>query len=228
METKEEKIIGQNKKDLYIVLDESGAMHLKNERYFIIGGFYTSELHDITSFHKNIEKNLKLMKNIPLKSKVELKSSKLNKNQYNYVINSLINKTTLNPISIVIDKYNLYRFQASENTAYNLFVKFLLKYLFTYTLNINEYNYIYLRLDNRSVRIKELLDLETYLRFDLLHELNFIGEFKVEFLNSSENRDVQVADFISNYIWKYYNKNSLELKFKKLVCSKFPYKYFGK
>lgn len=32
----------------YIVLDESGAMHLKNERYFVIAGFLTRELHKVT------------------------------------------------------------------------------------------------------------------------------------------------------------------------------------
>ena len=36
----------------YIVLDESGAMHLKKERYFVIAGFITRELHKVTSAHK--------------------------------------------------------------------------------------------------------------------------------------------------------------------------------
>lgn len=37
----------------YIVLDESGAMHLKQERYFVIAGFITRELHKVTSSHIN-------------------------------------------------------------------------------------------------------------------------------------------------------------------------------
>ena len=40
----------------YIVLDESGAMHLKNERYFVIGGFITKELHKVISSHKKQKK----------------------------------------------------------------------------------------------------------------------------------------------------------------------------
>lgn len=43
----------------YIVLDESGVMHLKNERYFVIAGFLTRELHKVTSAHKRIEEIVK-------------------------------------------------------------------------------------------------------------------------------------------------------------------------
>ena len=50
----------------YIVLDESGAMHLKNERYFVIAGFLTRELHKVTSAHKRIEEIVKQRKNIPI------------------------------------------------------------------------------------------------------------------------------------------------------------------
>lgn len=54
----------------YIVLDESGAMHLKNERYFVIAGFMTRELHKVTSAHKRIEEIVKQRKNIPITQKL--------------------------------------------------------------------------------------------------------------------------------------------------------------
>ena len=47
----------------YIVLDESGAMHLKDERYFVIAGFVTRELHKVVSAHKKIEGIVKKIKN---------------------------------------------------------------------------------------------------------------------------------------------------------------------
>lgn len=56
----------------YIVLDESGAMHLKNERYFVIAGFMTRELHKVTSAHKKVERIVKERKNIPIDEKIEL------------------------------------------------------------------------------------------------------------------------------------------------------------
>ena len=65
----------------YIVLDESGAMHLKNDRFFVIAGFMTRELHKVTSAHKRIEKIVKKRKNISITTKIELKSSKINDSQ---------------------------------------------------------------------------------------------------------------------------------------------------
>ena len=73
----------------YIVLDEFGAMHLKNERYFVIAGFMTRELHKVTSAHKRIEEIVKQRKNIPITQKIELKSSKINDSQQSLFLNEL-------------------------------------------------------------------------------------------------------------------------------------------
>lgn len=53
----------------YIVLDESGAMHLKNERYFVITGFITRELHKVTSSHKRVEEIVKQRKKFSINEK---------------------------------------------------------------------------------------------------------------------------------------------------------------
>lgn len=73
----------------YIILDESGAMHLKNERYFVIAGFVTRELHRVTSSHKQIEEYVKVRKGIAISKKVELKSSKINDSQQALFLNEL-------------------------------------------------------------------------------------------------------------------------------------------
>lgn len=54
----------------YIVLDESGVMHLKNQIYFVIAGFITRELHKVTSAHKRIEEIVKQRKSIPITQKL--------------------------------------------------------------------------------------------------------------------------------------------------------------
>lgn len=105
-------------------------MHLKNERYFVIAGFVTRELHKVTSAHKKIEEIVKQRKNIPITQKVELKSSKINDSQQALFLNELYDISSVVPVAIVIDKENLSKFGASENVAYNFFVKNLLKYLF--------------------------------------------------------------------------------------------------
>lgn len=213
----------------YIVLDESGAMHLKNERYFVIAGFMTRELHKVTSAHKRIEEIVKQRKNIPITQKIELKSSKINDSQQSLFLNELYELSGVVPIAIIIDKDNLAKFGASENVAYNFFVKNLLKYLFKCNIPLLQTNEIELRVDNRNTSVKSLKDLETFLQWEF--ELMDL-EFKVKYLDSKDNRDVQMADYVANLIWKKYNCVNEDLsrrvpQFYRTYISKFPFKLFG-
>lgn len=213
----------------YIVLDESGAMHLKNERYFVIAGFMTRELHKVTSTHKRIEEIVKERKNIPLEKKVELKSSKINDSQQALFLNGLYELSGVVPIAIVVDKDNLSKFGASENVAYNFFVKNLLKYLFKCHIPILQTNEIELRVDNRNTSVKNLKDLETFLQWEF--ELMDL-EVKVKYLDSKDNRDIQIADYVANLVWKKYNQEKENLsrrvsQYYRTYISKFPFRLFG-
>lgn len=213
----------------YIVLDESGAMHLKDERYFVIAGFITRELHKVTSTHKKIEVIVKNRKNIPISKKIELKSSRINDSQQALFLNELYSLPDVVPIAIVVDKHNLKKFGASENVAYNFFVKNLLKYLFKCNLPILQTNQIELRVDNRNNSVKTLKDLETFLQWEF--ELMDL-EFNVKYLNSKNNRDIQMADYVANMIWKKHNCPNEDLSrrvpiYYKTYISKFPLKLFG-
>lgn len=213
----------------YTVLDESGAMHLKNERYFVIAGFMTRELHKVTSTHKRIEEIVKERKNIPLEKKVELKSSKINDSQQALFLNGLYELSGVVPIAIVVDKDNLSKFGASENVAYNFFVKNLLKYLFKCHIPILQTNEIELRVDNRNTSVKNLKDLETFLQWEF--ELMDL-EVKVKYLDSKDNRDIKMADYVANLVWKKYNQEKENLsrrvsQYYRTYISKFPFRLFG-
>lgn len=214
----------------YIVLDESGAMHLKKERFFIIGGFITKDLHKITSAHKKIEKIVKLRKHIPLDKNIELKSSIINVNQQALFLNELSIIKGVIPIAIIVDKDNLVKLKASENLAYNFFVKTLLNYLFNSNIELLNTNEIELRVDNRSISVKELKNLETFLQWEFdIKSLNF----NVKYLNSKYNREIQMADYVANLMWKKYNLTNEKLSSKtkiirRMHISKFPIKLFNK
>lgn len=213
----------------YIVLDESGAMHLKNERYFVIAGFITRELHKVTSTHKRVEEMVKIRKNIPVDKKIELKSSRINDSQQALFLNELYSLSDVVLVAIVVDKENLEKFGASENVAYNFFVKTLLKYLFSCNLPILQTNTIELRVDNRNTSVKTLKDLETFLQWEF--ELMDL-DFKVKYLNSKDNRDIQMADYVANMIWKKHNCLNEDLtrrvsRYYKTYISKFPFRLFG-
>lgn len=209
----------------YIVLDESGAMHLKNQRYFVIAGFLTTELHKVKSSHKKIEKEIKYFKKIKINKKIELKSSLITEQQQAMFLNELYSLTNVIPIAIVVDKDNLTNFNASENVAYNFFVKTLIKYLLK--SRILKSIDIELRLDNRNNSVKTLKDLETFLIWEFDNKISF----HVNYLDSRINRDIQMADYVANSLWKKYNliNNKLERKLikHKIYLSKFPIDLFG-
>ena len=223
-------IQGGDKIKTYIVLDESGAMHLKNERFFVIAGFVTKELHKVKSVHKKVEELVKEKKNIPINQKVELKSSKINSSQQALFINALYNISGVIPIAIIVDKDNLSRFAASENVAYNFFIKNLLKYLFNCNISSLKTDKIELRVDNRNNSVKTLKDLESFLTWEF--ELRNI-DITVKYLDSKNNREVQMADYVANMFWKKYNSinNTLPPKVTKIYktkMSRFPINKFGK
>lgn len=211
------------------MLDESGAMHLKDERYFVIAGFITRELHKVTSSHKRVEEIVKQRKNIPINKKIELKSSHINNSQQALFLNELYSLSEVVPIAIVVDKENLKNFGASENVAYNFFVKTLLKYLFKCNIPILQTNQIEIRADNRNISVNNLKDLETFLQWEF--ELMDL-EVKVRYLDSKNNRDVQMADYVANLVWKKNNLPNEDLSrrvphYYRTYISKFPIKTFG-
>ena len=171
----------------------------------------------------------KIRKNIPVDKKIELKSSRINDSQQALFLNELYSLSDVVPIAIVVDKENLEKFGASENVAYNFFVKTLLKYLFSCNLPILQTNTIELRVDNRNTSVKTLKDLETFLQWEF--ELMDL-DFKVKYLNSKNNRDIQMADYVANMIWKKHNCLNEDLtrrvsRYYKTYISKFPFRLFG-
>lgn len=109
------------------------------------------------------------------------------------------------------------------------FVKTLLKYLFKCNIPILQTNQIELRVDNRNTSVKYLRDLETFLQWEF--ELMDL-EVEVKYLDSKDNRDVQMADYVANLVWKKYNRQNEDLSrrvlhYYRTYISKFPFKLFG-
>lgn len=214
----------------YIVIDESGAIHQKENDYFIIAGYITKQIYSIKSTHKKMEKQLK--ETYPyLKKYQELKGCYLKSSQKSIFLNELLNVPTTIPIAIIVDKKHLYkRTQHNENIKYNYFLQILLSYLlhnYSGLLNSEE---IQLILDNRNVSVGSLNSLEDYLNSAL--GMIFDKKFRVKYKNSNEHREVQVADLISNVLFGYYNFRTTSSTYflipsmKNTIISKFPYKYF--
>ncbi len=215
---------------VYIVIDESGAIHQKENDYFVIAGYITKQIYSVKSVHKKIEKFIK--QEYPYLSKYkELKGCYLKSYQKIEFLNNLFSIPTTIPIAIVIDKRHLInRTQHNENIKYNYFLQVLLSYLLHNYTNLLIADEIQLILDNRNVSVGSLNSLEDYLNSAL--GLIYNKKFKVKYKNSSEHREVQMADLVSNVIFGYYNFRSPHSTYnlipamKTAIISKFPYRYF--
>ena len=57
-------------------------------------------------------------------------------------------------------------------------------------------------------------------------------EVEVKYLDSKDNRDIQMADYVANLVWKKYNCPNENLsrrvsQYYRTYISKFPFKLFG-
>lgn len=214
----------------YIVIDESGATHQKENDYFVIAGYITKQIYTVKSVHKKVEKRLKQEFSYLVKYK-ELKGCYLNAYQKSIFLNELFKVPTTIPISIIIDKKHLFkREQHDENIKYNYFIQILLSYLlhnYSGFMNVDE---IQLILDNRNVSVGSLNSLQDYLNSAL--GLIYNKKFNVMYKNSNEHREVQMADLVANVIFGFYNYRNDKSTYylipalKNMIISKFPYKYF--
>lgn len=219
---------------VYIILDESGEFTKKHEQYFVIGGYVTNKIYQVRSTHRNIEKEIKISKKIPLKNRHELKASNLNFKQQARFINALLDIPDVFPVAIVINKKQLLKMNKQKyknSVSFNYLVGQLLKYLFNCKIPIlDNTKEIHFRIDNRNIATELKYELTAYLRNN--EELKpYNKKFTVKYLDSLRFNEVQMADMVANMYYKKYNKPNervTENVIRKhgFYESKFPFKNF--
>ncbi|WDA54593.1 MAG: hypothetical protein PPFGHCPK_01047 [Spiroplasma endosymbiont of Drosophila atripex] len=108
-----------NNNTIHLILDETSAMHLQHEQYFIIGGYLIDNINYIRSKCQKIEKNLRI-NNKYISELKEIKGVKLkNEHLVNYISYIYKNSKSFIPVSILIDKTKLNKKKWNENEAFN-------------------------------------------------------------------------------------------------------------
>lgn len=225
---------GLNSKTIYLIIDELSGMHLKNERYFGIGGYLINDINYIRSKCKKIEQKLKL-ENSYINKLDEIKGYKLlYKHSVEYISYVKDNTNDFIPVSILVDKDNLKKQKWNENEAFNFFVKWLVNYLIKYKIiDVSIYQNIEIHMDNRTIATNFKNSLETHLN---LHFHNYNINFFVIKKDSKIYPEIRCADIICYMLYRLYNYSSNKkinilinlLKLKKINLvqyqSFFPYK----
>ena len=132
------------------------------------------------------------------------------------------------PVFIVIDKNNLKKPIENVNILYNYFIKLLVKTLATFNL-INSQANLIIKLDNKTIKVGSVNTLEEYLQSEFYFNSK-IKLDKVYYIDSANNFEIQLADFICNYYWRCYEKESIKttnINFMKVKILYFPQDNFG-
>lgn len=218
-------------KNLYLILDESGNLHKNSSnRYFIIGGYLTD---NALKARQTFKKELSVYrKENSIKDTEEIKGSTIKNIEKKEILTNISNKMVKNnfyiPVFIIVDKNNLKKPIKNVNILYNYFIKILLKRL--NNLDLLKDASLILKLDNKTIKVGSINTLEEYLQGEFFFEDNINIE-KVNYLESKNNFEIQLADFICNYYWRCFEYSKVineNLKFIDIKIVYFPYKEFGK
>lgn len=189
---------------LHLVLDETSAMHLKHEQYFIIGGYLIDNINYIKSKCKKIETHLKI-NNQYINNLIEIKGTKLKSNHLiEYISFISKNSKSFIPVSILIDKDKLSKKNWNENETFNFFVKWLVNYLIKYKIiNCEQYKEVIIHMDNRNISTNFNDALATHLN---LYFFNYKIKFSVMSKYSKKYYEIRGADIICYALYRIFNK----------------------
>jgi len=176
---------------LNIFIDESGDLGM-NEGYFIIAMIVAHNSKRL----KNLVKNYCAKKNIE-----EIHACALSFIEKQYLINKLTKQVDYYVSYVVADKMMIGNKSlfANNNLVFNYLFSFLVKDL----LKANTDD-IYFHLDNRTQKVSSVNSLTEYIKIKAFTDWGFTKELFIEYNDSKICKVVQMADLVSNSIYRKY------------------------
>ena len=208
---------------IFVYLDESGSIHhSSNTKYFAIGGYLVSkeDNHKTISTYKRLNKHIKDRDNIPLEN--ELKSFNLAVSDKITIFKSIQQIRSYIGCAKVFNKIEMKKKITDVNVFYNYGVKLLFDDCVLKLVDLDRIGChidFIVNMDNRSISVGKLKDLETYLNTEYcLYDVSF----KVTYYDSKTNYGIQLADLTVNTFYNVFKDISIvEDVFKVLK----PYRY---
>lgn len=185
-----------------IILDESGTLSINNkDKYFVIAGYMCKDIRKIKFIHKKVSNNFRTK----LKNKIEIKAKDLQPEEKAIFINELLTLNDIKLIGIYINAKNQNLLKNLDNVIdkYNILIRIMLDKVYEnckeYFDNENEINF---KLDERKDKGKMKYGLELYLKNNWkLCKISNNFKLSIKYLDSKNNLDIQMADYIANIIF---------------------------
>lgn len=210
---------------IYVYLDESGSIHKNsNTKYFAVGGYFvfSNEKNKIISTYKKINKDMKLVRNMDLNS--EIKSFHMKPYEKVNIFKSIQKIDNVCFIAKVFNKEIMKKEIVESNIFFNYAVKLIFSDCIIPVLDTNKLINFVVSVDNRNIRVKDLKNLENYLKTEFC-TYNF--DFSVTYYDSKTNFGIQLADLTVNTFYnKYKNIDIVKDVLKSLKTSKYRVSLF--
>lgn len=195
----------------HIYLDESGDLGFSSgaSKFFVLAFIFTEES---SKKIRRIIKDIKVKHSIP--PEAELKASKSRWLLKEAVLQESL-KINYKIRALIINKSLVYKYlQQDTNILYNYLSKVLILDFLT-TLK-GETEVIF---DQRTVKVTSGNSIYEYLQAELYFEKKYFNnKLTVKHVESNFNYFIQLADFVSNAIYKKYEKS--EVKFYDVIKSR--------
>lgn len=196
-------------------IDESGSMpkYLDTRykyRYFIIGFVHTSDPRHLKQTYKRAIRNLR--RKYPdfysgLKNPNECKASEMLPFMKEYILNKLVNTTDIKIAFMTVNNMEIdQRFRENPGRSFNYLIKIILE---NFPLTPGDIDNLQLNIDNRNTALDGLSELEGYLYNVLVLEKDIVRDVNVNYLESCDNYNIQVADLIANVIYQRFRYKTL-------------------
>ncbi len=189
---------------MFIFLDESGNFTKDKENYFIVGGFVTGNPRRTAKAFRKWQ-HRKFPKKIRYKTEVKFNNTGLN-DELRLKTLSYFTKQDIRVFYTFLEKKNIpqeYRKKEGMETGL-LYAKVVAQ-----TLNLlfptAELEFRVFR-DKRHLRRLTKEKFNEMLKIDLLPKLSSKALIQIEAVDSTENPNIQIADWICGALFRYYNK----------------------
>lgn len=196
-------------KEYFIYFDESGNLGVK-EKYFVISCVLTEQPK---ALHNKMKKILLHVKNNHPEAKwngSEIKACTCKPWIKEKILTGIIEKD-IEISYIVADKHWIdEKLKEDKNCLYNYLLKVLLEN-YKSTFRNNKVNLI---LDNKTIKVESINSFKDYINIYLNYELRLNVELTVQYMDSKDKSayNIQVADYIANALYSYYEYNYEQYK----------------
>ena len=209
-------------KTLYVYVDESGSItktNISNNKYFVIAMVFTDDPVKIRRlFKKKISQMMK--KNEKYKdmiySKKEIKGSDISettkRNVYKHILENGSEKLELGLI-VLDNEYTTDRFIENHARTFNYLIQTYLDSCFrNHSKFMKGHGKIQLIIDEQNIATGADYELCGYLNQQLTLKNPICDLFDVAYMDSKNEKLVQLADFVANTFYRNIEKNNQESK----------------